>query len=75
MDVAFYRPLFDPVVDAFGSDRVLFGSNWTLCEMRGAYADMVPMLDAYCGEREDLSREQLFFQNALTAYDIEIAGE
>jgi len=35
----------DPVVNAFGCDRVIFGSNWPLSDMLGSYNDMVKMLD------------------------------
>lgn len=66
----FYRPLIDPVVDAFGPDRVMFGSNWTLSDMLGRYIDMIEMLDQYCEYRQDLSPEKFYFENATKAYGI-----
>lgn len=69
-DVAFYRPMIDPVVDAFGPERVMFGSNWTLSEMRGSYIDMIKMFDAYCAGRNDLSPEKFYTLNALKAYGL-----
>ncbi len=71
----FYRPLIDPVVDAFGPDRVLFGSNWTLSEMGGSYADLISFLEDYCEERPGLDPEQLFYKNAVRAYGIPLPGE
>jgi arylsulfatase A-like enzyme/predicted TIM-barrel fold metal-dependent hydrolase len=67
---AFYKPLIDPIVDAFGPERVMFGSNWTLSEMRGSYVDMIGMFDEYCRGRKDLSPEHFYTLNALKAYGI-----
>jgi L-fuconolactonase len=67
---AFYKPLIDPIVDAFGPGRVMFGSNWTLSEMRGSYKDLIGMFDEYCKGRKDLSPEHFYTLNALKAYDI-----
>ena len=66
----FYDQLIDPVVDAFGPDRVLYGSNWTLSDMLGSYENLILILDDYCERREDLSSGQLFFENANRAYGI-----
>jgi predicted TIM-barrel fold metal-dependent hydrolase len=65
----FYDALIDPVVAAFGPDRVMFGSNWALSDMLGSYGDMIHMLDDYC-DRHNLSPEKLFYENANRAYGI-----
>lgn len=65
----FYDVLIDPVIAAFGPDRVLFGSNWSLSDMLGSYQDMIRMLDDYC-VRHNLPVKKLFFDNANRAYDI-----
>jgi predicted TIM-barrel fold metal-dependent hydrolase len=69
---AFYKPLLDPIVDAFGPGRFLFGSNWTLSEMRGSYGDMIRMFDEYCKGRKDLSPGDFYTFNALRAYGIKL---
>lgn len=65
-----YKPIIDPVLNAFGPVRVLFGSNWTLSEMKGSYTNMIKMLDEYCLQRKDLSAEQFYTLNAINAYGI-----
>jgi predicted TIM-barrel fold metal-dependent hydrolase len=37
-DAAFYKPYIDVVWDAFGEDRVIYGSNWPVCERVAEYA-------------------------------------
>jgi hypothetical protein len=68
--MAYYKPLIDAAVDAFGPDRVMYGSNWSLSGLRGPYAGMVELLKAFCDQRTDLSREQLLYENAMKAYGL-----
>ncbi len=66
---SYYDSLIDPVVEAFGPYRVIFGSNWTLSDMLGSYEDMVIMVDDYC-ERKGLSKQKLYFENICEAYSL-----
>jgi L-fuconolactonase len=70
---AFYDVLIDPVVAAFGADRVLFGSNWSLSDMLGPYRSMIRMLDNYC-LRHNLPPGKFFYENAIRAYGINRAA-
>jgi predicted TIM-barrel fold metal-dependent hydrolase len=70
LNSGYYDQLIDPVVDAFGPKRVMFGSNWTLSDLFGKYTDMVSMLDDYCERRKNIIPEQFYFENAKIAYGI-----
>ncbi len=35
------RPYAEVVLDAFGPDRVMFGSDWPVCELAASYADVM----------------------------------
>jgi L-fuconolactonase len=35
------RPYAEVVLDAFGPDRVMFGSDWPVCELAASYAGVV----------------------------------
>ncbi|MCO1594460.1 amidohydrolase family protein [Micromonospora sp. RHAY321] len=39
------RPYAEHVLSAFGADRVLFGSDWPVCELHGRYADVLALTD------------------------------
>jgi L-fuconolactonase len=65
-----YKPIIDPVIDAFGPDRVLFGSNWTLSDMHGSYRDMIVMLDQYLDGRGDVTPQMFYYENINRAYGI-----
>jgi predicted TIM-barrel fold metal-dependent hydrolase len=66
----FYDVLIDPVVAAFGPERVMFGSNWTLSDMFGTYGNLIRMVDGYCSKSENLLPEKFFFENAKRAYGL-----
>lgn len=68
VDVDFYRPLLDCLWDAFGEKRLIFGSNWPVCEQAGSYADCVAIVRAYFGEKGEEASANYFWRNAKTIY-------
>jgi L-fuconolactonase len=50
-----FRPYLDVVFAAFGSERIMFGSDWPVCTLAGAYADVVKIVSDYV---QQLSREE-----------------
>ncbi len=71
VEAGYYKRFIDKVVAAFGPDKVLFGSNWTLSDMLGSYPDMIKMVDEYLEGNALLTPEKLFFDNAIRAYGID----
>lgn len=69
-NVDYYKPLLDAALDAFGPDRVIYGSNWPLSGLRGNYNNAVNILEQYCASRSDLTEEKLFFKNVIRAYGL-----
>ncbi|HEV2784543.1 MAG TPA: amidohydrolase family protein [Actinophytocola sp.] len=37
------RPYAEHVLSAFGADRVMFGSDWPVCELAGSYAEVLKL--------------------------------
>jgi L-fuconolactonase len=68
------RPYAETVLDAFGADRVLFGSDWPVCTLAAGYDAVVrtaEQLVEALGRRE---REAVFGGAARTAYRLPSAG-
>jgi L-fuconolactonase len=64
------RPAADHVLGVFGAGRVLFGSDWPVCELAGSYDEVLAAardLTAGCSESE---RAQIFGANARRVYGI-----
>jgi predicted TIM-barrel fold metal-dependent hydrolase len=67
-DPEFYVPLLDAVWDAFGEDRLLFGSNWPVCERAGTLDTVVRIVTAYFAGRGRAVQEKFFAGNARRVY-------
>ncbi|PZG24438.1 amidohydrolase [Micromonospora craterilacus] len=44
-DTARIRPYAEHVLATFGADRVMFGSDWPVCELAGDYRDVLTLTD------------------------------
>ncbi|MEV6813843.1 amidohydrolase family protein [Micromonospora sp. NPDC051296] len=44
-DTARIRPYAEHVLAAFGADRVMFGSDWPVCELAGDYRDVLTLTE------------------------------
>jgi len=67
-DVAFYRPLLDCLWECFGKERLIFGSNWPVCEPAGSYATCVAIVRSYFGEKGESAAANYFWRNAQNVY-------
>jgi L-fuconolactonase len=65
-----FRPYLDVVFAAFGPERVMFGSDWPVCEVAGGYEAVVSLAQQYLAGFS--SHEQALFwgQNASRFYNL-----
>lgn len=68
LDVDAYRAHFDLLMEAFGADRVLFGSNWPVTEMSGSLANAIRIVESYLEPLGRSVRDRVMFQNAERFY-------
>lgn len=67
-DVDFYAPVLEAMWEAFGEDRLVYGSNWPVCERAGDFAAGFGVVrDFFAGKGEEAS-EKYFWKNAQRAY-------
>lgn len=63
-------PYVERVVEWFGEDRLLFGSDWPVCMLAGSYDDVVEILEHALGEILTTVREKIFGRNAVAFYQL-----
>jgi predicted TIM-barrel fold metal-dependent hydrolase len=66
--VADLRPFIDHAIDAFGWDRVLFGSDWPVCTLSASYEQWVEALLAITQGAGNVNQRKLFYDNAIRVY-------
>lgn len=67
-DAAYYKPWLDIVWDAFGEDRVMFGSNWPVSNRAGSYKNILSIVNDFVAAEHPQARQQFFHDNSLAAY-------
>ena len=66
------RPYLDVVFDAFGPERLMFGSDWPVCLLAANYADVLGLVTEYTGGLEPEERDGLFGMNAVRFYGLQV---
>lgn len=69
-DLAYYAPILHHCRECFGEDRIIYGSNWPVCERGGGYADQFRIVAEYFGARSVEEREKFFCKNARAVYGL-----
>ena len=67
-DLDFYRPYIDTVWQAFGDDRVIYGSNWPVSERASDYETLQRIYLEYASEKGRQVLQQFCSLNAKRAY-------
>ncbi len=63
-----YRSTIDRIADAFGEDRVMFGSDWPNSDPLGTYAQVIGIVQKYFSTKSRLAQEKYFRLNGKAAY-------
>ncbi len=64
-------PYLEHVIEAFRTQRVLFGSDWPVCLLAGNYDRVVEALTKNLGELTTVERQDIFGNNAARWYRLE----
>src|SRR6185369_9727833 len=67
-DVEFYRPVLDAMREMFGSERLIYASNWPVSERFAPLATVQGIVGDYFRSHGRRTEEQVFAQTAKSAY-------
>jgi L-fuconolactonase len=71
-DPNFYKPLLDILWNQFGSDRLIYGSNWPCTKKSGDYKSFVTLVNAYFSNKGQEASEKYFWANAAKVYKLKL---
>lgn len=63
-----FKPYLDAVFEAFGPERVMFGSDWPVCLVASTYQSMKSIVESYVKQYYPAYFEQVFGLNAASFY-------
>lgn len=65
------RPYVEHVIENFGWDRVMFGSDWPVCTLAATYKQWVDALLSLTAHAGEANQKKLFHDNAIRVYRLD----
>lgn len=66
-----FKPYLDTVFEAFGPNRVMFGSDWPVCNVAGGYQQMLSVVKHYTAKLSADEQARFWGLNAIEFYKLE----
>lgn len=63
-----FLPYFQVTLEAFGSDRIMFGSDWPVCKLAGSYDQVVTLAEFLVSDLSESEKSKFWGENAKKAY-------
>lgn len=65
-------PYLDTVLNAFGTDRLMIGSDWPVCRLAARYDQVLDIVERCLSGLSGAEREQVYYKNALNFYQLSL---
>src|SRR5205823_1725485 len=65
-----FRPYLDVVFEAFGEERIMFGSDWPVCLLSASYGQVFAVINDYVRQFAEHVRAKLLGGNAAKFYQL-----
>lgn len=65
-----FFPFLDTIVETFGVDRLMFGSDWPVCLSAASYHEVVGIVHSYFSNFSEEDKRKIFGQNAIRFYNL-----
>jgi L-fuconolactonase len=67
-----FEPYLDVVFEAFGEERVMFGSDWPVCLVAASYRQVTHLVESYIKKHVADRRAAIFGDNAVEFYGLKM---
>jgi L-fucono-1,5-lactonase len=65
-----FIPYLDVVIEAFGPDRIMYGSDWPVCLVAASYEHVLGIVEEYFSSFSEAEQELFFGKNAIQFYNL-----
>jgi L-fuconolactonase len=63
-----FEPYMDVVYNAFGKERIMFGSDWPVSLVAARYPQVKNILETWLDKYPEINRDEVFYKNAIKVY-------
>jgi len=67
-----FTPYLDVVTNAFGTHRIMYGSDWPVCMVAGAYEQVIGIVREYYSSYSESEQLRIFRENAIEFYQLKL---
>jgi L-fuconolactonase len=67
-----FKPYLDVVFEAFGAERLMFGSDWPVCLLAASYRQVKEIVEDYLRDFSEDEKGKVFGENAIRFYGLKI---
>jgi L-fuconolactonase len=65
-----FKKYFDVVLNSFGIDRIMYGSDWPVCKLAASYEQVANLAEYLVVDLSQSEKEKFWSKNAINAYGI-----
>ena len=65
-----FKPYLDFIMKSFGTNRVLYGSDWPVCLVVASYEKQLNIVEEYLRSFSDSEKHQIMGENAIRFYNL-----
>ncbi|HWW42708.1 amidohydrolase family protein, partial [Pedobacter sp.] len=69
-NAADFKPYLDVLFEAFGTGRVMFGSDWPVCRLAATYGQVTGLMEDYTSSFSKQEQDQFWRDNAVRFYKL-----
>lgn len=69
-EISDFEPYLDVIFEAFGANRVMFGSDWPVCNVAGGYDKMISIVENYISRLSADEQSRFWGLNAIEFYKL-----
>ena len=66
-----FVPFMQSVVEAFGTDRIMLGSDWPVCKLAAEYEEVMAIPFDFFNNLEETERDRILGLNAIECYQLD----
>jgi L-fuconolactonase len=72
--VSDFKPYLDVAFEAFGLDRIMFGSDWPVCLVAATYGQVKSLVAQYVKDLPEEQQQKIFGANAISFYGLKTSS-
>jgi L-fuconolactonase len=67
-----FTAYLDVAVEAFGTEKLMLGSDWPVCRLAGEYSKVMEIFDRYLEQFSEEEKARIYGQNAIDFYKLDV---